>query len=523
MGTCVAIIVIVSLCMIVFSEFSNAAEQKANEIKEYKYEIESLNAGIEDCLQTIRTGIKDYFKNDKVDNSALLYVEIVNHSIKEMESDIDKMEYTNKCLKRISKKENYENQINVCKGKVYSNANEQIDKFNNFLIKVQNAKALFDRDDYGIINEKRLLIIKNMDRNTIEQSISKYDYLFSDDSLTQNRLELIYQINPVDYLCYIWHYATEKVYSATDFSRAKKLFLKICKTEHVEVLLAELYAKKNVGGEDALREPVRELLKRQQDSQTLTMLASGFMWMKAYQMEAMILKHMLENGMEMSPKAQERLQILSNGGGSAPDNFNVHSEANKLYFDVSSLSWREDEYKGFFDNLAFRDMRLTYSLTIRDEDKELFIAQGISVPKDSDIHSKLKILFEEEYGSTVDSFQIEATALSGSGEEKLNGILICSKECRQMGIFVHLVKIGKKVDIKFYTLLMPENISADEQLQKALSLQKKLSPTVNMWESSLKDTTLIGIQQLLNAESQTTHTSENQKFNENVNSNEPVF
>ena len=92
-----------------------------------------------------------------------------------------------------------------------------------------------------------------------------------------------------------------------------------------------------------------------------------------------------------------------------------------------------------------------------------------------------------------------------------------------MGIFVHLVKIGKKVDIKFYTLLMPENLSADEQLQKALSLQKKLSPAVNMWESSLKDTTLIGIQQLLNAESQTRHTSENQEFNKNMNTNEPVF
>lgn len=155
----------------------------------------------------------------------------------------------------------------------------------------------------------------------------------------------------------------KKYTRATDFSHAKELFMKIYKKEHIEVIIAELYAKKNVGGEDALREPVRELLKRQQDSQTLTMLASGFMWMKAYQMEAMILKHMLENGMEMSPKAQERLQILSNGGGSAPDNFNVHSEANKLYFDVSSLSWREDEYKGFFDNLAFRDMRLTYSLT----------------------------------------------------------------------------------------------------------------------------------------------------------------
>ena len=173
----------------------------------------------------------------------------------------------------------------------------------------------------------------------------------------------------------------------------------------------------------------------------------------------------------------------------------------------------------YYLNLVFEKEKIkNIKKSIEDGFDDLFINREYEYA-----YERLKILFEEEYGSTVDSFQIEATALSGSGEEKLNGILICSKECRQMGIFVHLVKIGKKVDIKFYTLLMPENISADEQLQKAFSLQKKLSPTVNMWESSLKDTTLIGIQQLLNAESQTTHTSENQKFNENVNSNEPVF
>ena len=195
-----------------------------------------------------------------------------------------------------------------------------------------------------------------------------------------------------------------------------------------------------------------------------------------------------------------------------------------MYFDVSSLTWREEEYKGFFDNLAFRDSNLTYSLTIRDEDKELFISQGVQVPADSDILKKLREVFEEEYGSSVVSRQVEATALSGSGEERLKGILIYSEECSQMGIFVHLVKIGKKVDIKFYTLLMPENVSAEDQLQKALSLQKKLSPTVNMWEGSLKETTLMGIQQLLNKENQSTSKkTENDSAHKNVNSDEPVF
>lgn len=42
-----------------------------------------------------------------------------------------------------------------------------------------------------------------------------------------------------------------------------------------------------------------------------------------------------------------------------------------------------------------------------------------------------------------------------------------------------------------------------EQLeQQVLSLYKKLSPSVAVWESSMKDTVLMAIQQLLNAEPQ---------------------
>ena len=67
-----------------------------------------------------------------------------------------------------------------------------------------------------------------------------------------------------------------------------------------------------------------------------------------------------------------------------------------------------------------------------------------------------------------------------------------------MGILVHIAKIGKKLNIKFYTLFMPDVNQLMEQKQQALSLYKKLSPSISMWESSLKDTILMVVQQLLN-------------------------
>ena len=522
MGSCVLLIAIIVLGWIAFRVLSGEAERKRAEIEKYIYEIKSLDKQIEEDIKQIEFLIREYFGTG--DYGVDLIKSLINNHLKEIKSNIDKMEYQNNCLKRVTQKENHDEDVKFYKTNAYPKIKENVNIFSDFLKKLEAVQVIIDCEEYGKVNEERLSIIKNMKRDIIVQSIEKCSNLLDKSPKTQNDLTLIYQINLVEILSSIWFFATEKVYSATDFAHAKELFSKVYKKEHIEVIVAELYAKKKVGGEDALRDSIKVLLKSNRDTETLTKIASGLMWMKAYQAEAMVLKHMLENGMEMSQKAQERLQVLSNGSGNAPDGYDVKSENDNLYFDISSLTWREEEYKGFFENLAFRDANLTYSLTIRDEDKELFISQGVQVPTDSDILKKLREVFEEEYGSSVVSRQVEATALSGSGEERLKGILIYSEECSQMGIFVHLVKIGKKVDIKFYTLLMPENVSAEEQLQKALSLQKKLSPTVNMWEGSLKETTLMGIQQLLNKESQSTSKeTENDSFHKNVNSDEPVF
>ena len=45
---------------------------------------------------------------------------------------------------------------------------------------------------------------------------------------------------------------------------------------------------------------------------------------------------------------------------------------------------------------------------------------------------------------------------------------------------------------------MPDGTQLMEQKQQALSLYKKLSPSISMWESSLKDNILMVVQQLLN-------------------------
>ena len=368
--------------------------------------------------------------------------------------------------------------------------------FEEFAQKVEALQPsyMMDQNNYGKCNKAYWDSVCTMDREAIMAYISKCETAMKNDQPDE-----IYAIDPEKILRGIWYLATEKTFSATDFQKAKSLFGRIYKRTQVDVLLAELYAKKKMGGEKVLRDPVRSLVNGSHSSQIYTLLASGLMWMNAYESETTVLQSMLSSGKEMTAKTQERLHSLTNGGGKAPGGFDVHSSGDTLYFDVSSLAWRDDEYVGLFENLAFQDKPLSYSLAVRDENKDMFIPHGIHIPDADMILRKIRAVFAEEYGAAATAQNVNCIALSGSGEENVSGILVSSQECKQMAVLIHIAKIGKKLIIKFYTLFMPDGTDLAAQKQQALSLSKKLSPNVTMWESSLKDTLLMAVEQMLNS------------------------
>lgn len=371
------------------------------------------------------------------------------------------------------------------------------DQFKQFgkAVQATTFKTMVIPNDYGKIDKTYWNEVRGMNAQDVDTTMSAYSRW-----LNGAETDKFKAINPESIHAYAWFYATEKPYSASKFKTAIDAFFYIYKGTFADLTVAEFYAIKQMGGDDVLRDRVREMLKNcKYTSEELTMIASGLMWMNAYQEESMVLQYMLSNGMQMTPKTQDRLHSLSNGGGKAPSGFEVTSNESKMYFDVSSLAWKDEEYTGLFENLAFQDKTLSYSLAVRDEDKELFITQGIKVPDMNLILRKIKDVFSEEYGDSANAELKHCIALSGSGEEAMDGILAESQECAQMGILVHVARIGKKLNIKFYTLFMPSGSNLMEQKQQALSLYKKLSPSVTMWESSMKDTILMGIQQLLNA------------------------
>lgn len=374
--------------------------------------------------------------------------------------------------------------------------------------------CMMDPAHYGSIQKSYWDSVRSMDKSTVDTTIEAYHRAIS--SLNYSK---IFEIDIQNVLRCIWFYATEKPYSTADFNKAVGIFEHLKDRDCADVMLAEMYAKKQIAGENALRDSIHGVISKNSNTEVLTLLASAMMWLKAYQAETIILQYMLSEGMQMSAKMLERLHSLTNGGGKAPAGFDVPTNDSAIYFDVSSLAWRDDEYAGLFENLEFQEKSLSYSLAVRDENKELFLTNGIQVPDATAILHQLNTAFAEEYGTAVTAEAKKCIALSGSGEENLDGFLVKSDECSQLGVLVHIARIGKKLNIKFYTLFIPTGANIASQKQQVLSLYKKLSPTVAMWESGMKDTVLMAIQQLLNTAAQTSFVGTAPEQSQN----EPIF
>lgn len=503
---CIVVLLFIVGCIImaiwdVYDKWNKECQKKT---QEYHNKINGIKREINESKRNFEGALSSFFSNTSdAYRDGYDYYENIYSSLSKIIND---MKNSNNQLTRISQNDDESGLIAKC-----LHLTSDLQTFATKLKRFPYTRMM-DGSNYGKINKAYWDTVRSMPKQTVDSIIHDYT-----QRLASHNYAKVFEIDIDVVLKSIWFYATEKPYSAEAYKKAVSVFNSIYKRRCVDVTIAELYSMKQMGGEEVLRDRIRDMLKGQHSSEELTMIASALMWMNAYQAEVMILQHMLSTGMQMTAKTQDRLHSLTNGGGKAPSGFNVSSNEKSIYFDVSALSWGDDEYVGLFENLAFQEKNLSYSLAVRDEDKELFVTQGIRIPTLSTILTKLNEVFFEEYGSDATASMKKCIALSGSGEETIIGILAISEKCKQMGILVHVAHIGKKLNIKFYTLFMPNSNSLMDQKQQALSLYKKLSPSVAMWESSLKDTILFAIQQLLNS------ASEYPGGNIPLSDNDPVF
>ncbi len=523
------------------------AWQKKQQEEARKARIQELKDNNKTCADQIKyaraafeSGLQAFFQDEKGEIAQI---------DQNLESQITRMKQVYQSM-TASCKELSQLQKTSAAPAALTNASKEVDKckadladFRGFIKKSRlDASKMMSPSKYGKENTAFMKRVKEM---TPEEAQAR---LAQDAKQLTGSPAQIYQFKTDKALEYVWYYAMEKPYSATNFKKADKVFQQYYHGVCMDVDIAKLYVKSRLGGEQAIREDVKQLLKAHQmtdeaETRYLETLAAALMWMQAYKLEETVLQHMLGLGLDMSEKLQQRLHILSGGGGKemilpveidTPDEPEVvekpkkqtkskkkiadkpevtavteepvHSVKSKkgkpkntdLRLDVSALAWKENQYVDLFEQLAFQDKALTYALAVRDEDRGVALAAGAKKPTLPVLHKKIVELLEEEYGEGVAAIQAAAIAMSGSSEEEMKGILITTEECPQLGLLVHTLGIGKKMKAKFYTLFLPAAASATTQRQQALSLYNNLSPSVSMWESSLKETVLLAIQQLLN-------------------------
>ena len=493
METCCCIVgVIIAICVI-YSIYEDS-EQKEQEKKK---KIESFKSSYQYNREEFERDLECFF-NSYQNN---MYETSFGHFLSQMENHLNNMKSCNRDLKPLTNNDVY--------GKDIKKYTTLLNKFKGSAQRWDSfsINKMMNESNYGTINTSywnTMCSLTKAQADSIISQCEKYKNLKSYLSLMSADVDAILKC--------IWFYAASKPFSAQSFSRAVAVFRYFVKRDHTDIVIAELYAKNQMGGDNVVQENVRKMIKDfhyiNKDMQ-LTSIASSLMWMKAYNSEKTVLQYMLDNGVQMPVKAQERLHSLANGGGKAPNIYNAKTSSN---FDVSSIGWSDADFNNFFDNLSFQEKKLTYSLAMRDEDKNLLISSPINLPDNIEIANILNAKFSYEYGNVVKATSKNFIALSGSGKENIPGILIQSKECKHMAILVHISRIGKKLSIKFYTLFMPVGATANDQKQLAISLFKKLSPTASNWESSMKDSVLLIIQQILNSSTQTqpkTHTPNN--------------
>lgn len=93
---------------------------------------------------------------------------------------------------------------------------------------------------------------------------------------------------------------------------------------------------------------------------------------------------------------------------------------------------------------------------------------------------------KNEFGKITLAEAKETVAISGTSREKMRGLVVSSEQCNCLGILVYLVPIGHKLNIKFYSLLVPTSSNNDYLKQQVLALKNNISPSATMWERSLK-------------------------------------
>ena len=245
-----------------------ASDEKAERIKSQKILLDGQRKTLQNKEDAIISTVKDFFARKYTDaldyesDYERTYNEL-NNSIGSMQTTIAVMKEINGKLVKESRKEDQSATIAQEESRAITQARhiaEGLREFGQEVYTLPSSKMM-DEGTYGKINKRYWDGVIGLKRTSVVAYIEQCENL-----LNSTNFDDIFSIDLEEVLRCVWFFATEKTFAALDFQKAEKVFSRIYKRSYADVTIADLYAKKKMGGEDVLRDPVRALLKSEEDA-----------------------------------------------------------------------------------------------------------------------------------------------------------------------------------------------------------------------------------------------------------------
>lgn len=333
------------------------------------------------------------------------------------------------------------------------------------------------------------------------------------DSLKKQKLDTVNNIviNQLDVgfiikACILmWYYANKWPFDVTAFDNAKRLYSKftcyyVSKSENakeilmvgpVEEVLARIYAKKKVGGAEAVmqeKEYIDAWLRirlETEDFESCYLLAHGLCWLEMYALEKEVLLRLLEAGADVPVQLQDRLTYLQEVGTDDIKVYDIEPFDNIFFFDSSATEWTSKEITSFFRKIAVKKTKIKYSLAVHKWTKTLPLNSGQQV-------SKEKLV--EDFKSLASDFDGEVNCeVRNSAAINLNNVVypnavrfsFTSLRNQCVDILFYCEKFGRNLNITIFTLFTPDDSIAIEELERYYQAIKG-----NMYVESFRESIL---------------------------------
>lgn len=250
--------------------------------------------------------------------------------------------------------------------------------------------------------------------------------------------------------------------------------------ENVEQLLALIYAKNLIGGQNTANQERKRILEWVDSAIAFSMteqcymLPSALAWMGLYELERDVLRHLVERKVNLPEEWQDRLGFLESGGTSNIKIYDADSD-NEFLYDSSSLDWNADAFDLFFRKLEMTHKTMRYSLAISRWTNTLPLERGQKVSQEQ-IADCFKQLVED-FDDEVTVSQERAKALNLANVEYKNSFIFrfTSERNRCISILFSSEKYGRNLNSTFIVLFTPENKLSCEELRKyALAIKDNI-------------------------------------------------